>query len=1070
MHEIKKIVSIFFVTVSVVLIFVLLTYSWFAHFIYKQENIRAIIGINNEQTSLIRDIEYNINGLAAAETKEKKQKLNKLLADNYSRLSKMHDQIVNPSESIWSIVYSDVRLKKIYFGGSSNINKNIESLISELAKILNTSGDTSDHDSRRYSSITNITIPELLSSLKKASDIYHDIQKYDLLVLYNIAAVFLIFILIVISSLWWLVFKPILSKFKKIIGMMRLQQKIAIATNESINMEEGLQAAIDGICDFMDWSVGHIYSFSEEEHRLVSMSIWHLKYGNRYSDFRKKSDTLSFTPNFGFIGEVYANASAMWVVDFENSEIFRRKEEAKGAGLKSAFAFPIFISRKVVAVMEFYSSDTSIPDEFILQVVGNIGKQLGQTFERSQFNEKAELLDTVIKSANDGIVITKANLDNDGPKIVYVNEAFSKITGYRANEVIGKTPRILQGEQTNRETLLAIKNCLLEGKPFKGELLNYRKDGEPYWLDIGIVPVRDMEGKITHFAAIERDITDRKNSENELKQAMIQLKLTSMKAEAAAKDLQISLNKAEEANKAKSDFLANMSHELRTPMNGVLGMAHLLADTNLDSEQKNLVNTINGSAENLLFLLNDILDFSKIEAGALVLEDIAFPFTETIRQVVNLMQTQAERKNISLIVDCESDVPEYIRGDSGRIRQILTNFLGNAIKFTDKGYVHLVASIIEEGKNKSIHISVQDTGVGISADKLGEIFDKFTQGDASVTRKYGGTGLGLAITKQLVTLMGGEIGVDSVEGKGSTFWFSIPCKIAHKEDIVMSKSETHINSKKSEDLIPVENAKALLVEDYPVNQIFAEKLLRKFGFNNIDLAENGVEALQKYRSTTYDIIFMDCQMPELDGYKATEKLRALEDGTSMHTYIVAMTANAMMGDREKCLKSGMDEYLSKPLRAEHLKKVLENWFNLDGNKSLIVKKPKIEQENNISKIVGSVDDDEEVPVDIEQLTLFTDGDKEEEKVLTELFLEQSRELVELLEKSVSDQEKEVWKSAAHRFKGSSGNFGAMKLHNICKRAEANSSGDRNDKIELMIEIKSEIERVKNFMENHSNAA
>lgn len=667
--------------------------------------------------------------------------------------------------------------------------------------------------------------------------------------------------------------------------------------------------------------------------------------------------------------------------------------------------------------------------------------------------ERAALLETVLKSANDSIIITNANLKSPGPEIMYVNEAFTKISGYTADEAIGKSPRFLQSEFTKRETLDAMKAALIEGKPFKDELLNVSKEGANYWLDISIVPIRNTQGIITHFAAIERDITAKKQEELKEKNMWLQLKRANMKAEAASKDLQESLEKAEAANKAKSDFLANMSHELRTPMNGVLGMAQLLADTTLNTEQQEYVTTINGSAENLLMLLNDILDFSKIEAGALVLENIAFAFTDALQKTGGLLRPQAEKKGIDLIVSVESDVPNYLWGDPGRVRQIVTNLVGNAIKFTDRGHVRIRVSVQGHDSGDRLYVAVEDTGVGIPANKLSEIFEKFTQADASVTRKYGGTGLGLAITKQLVQLMGGEIGVESAEGKGSTFWFAIPCNPAGITDVVSHEEERAIRCQAVEHLKPVGEAKVLLVDDYYVNRVFAEKLLRKFGFKHIDVAEDGVKAIEKYRTNVYDMIFMDCQMPELDGYQATQKLRLIEEGTPLHTPIVAMTANAMMGDREKCLKAGMDDYLSKPLRAEHLKKVIETWFVLDDSKSSITT-PKTEP--------PTTQESDEIPVDMEQLRMFTDGDPAEEKALADLFLEQAQEMVAILEKSIGTDMHDAWKSAAHRFKGSSGNLGAMQLHHLCKRAEIHCMDGESEKREMLAAIKAETKRVEQF--------
>lgn len=712
------------------------------------------------------------------------------------------------------------------------------------------------------------------------------------------------------------------AELEQTIGLMGLLKSVATAANEADSIKEGFQIAINSICAYTGWTVGHAYIYSEEKQKLVSLDVWHLQEPARYETFKRVSEVTELANHEGFLGEVFADSTPMWVLDVVDSTVYTRKKAASEVGLKAAFGFPVFIGKKAVAVIEFYSPSAEIPDENLLSTMGNIGKQLGQIVER---------VDT-------------------------------------------------------------IKN----------------------------------------------------------------LKRSNLKMEAASRDLQESLAKAEEANKAKGDFLANMSHELRTPMNGVLGMASLLADTPLNEEQKEFVSTINGSGESLLMLLNDILDFSKIEAGALELENIAFNVGEVVQKTANLLRPQAGKKNIDLLVDCESNPPHYIWGDSGRIRQIITNLLGNAIKFTERGHVRLKVDLQEDDDQGSrLYVRVEDTGMGIPAHKIHEIFDKFTQGDASVTRKYGGTGLGLAITKHLVNLMGGDIGVESAEGKGSTFWFSIPCTLAEASDEITTieqlRSITHSDITK----MPIAKARALLVDDYHVNQVFAEKLLRKFGFQHIDKAEDGFEALLKCNENQYDIIFMDCQMPKMDGYITTEEIRLREFSGLTHLPIVAMTANAMMGDREKCLNAGMDDYLSKPLRAEHLRKILQTWFVLDEDKAAI----------SPNAAVSITQENRESPVDMEQLRMFTDGDVAEEKALATLFLDQAAEMITILENSTGADKNDVWKSAAHRFKGSSGNLGAMKLHHLCKLAEMQFDDSETDKLEMLTCIKFEMERVGVFFEH-----
>jgi signal transduction histidine kinase/CheY-like chemotaxis protein/HPt (histidine-containing phosphotransfer) domain-containing protein len=545
---------------------------------------------------------------------------------------------------------------------------------------------------------------------------------------------------------------------------------------------------------------------------------------------------------------------------------------------------------------------------------------------------------------------------------------------------------------------------------------------------------------------LEEKITDRTKRIEEHAKG---LRIANIKMQALTLELQDSLSAAEMANHAKSNFLANMSHELRTPMNGVLGMAYLLSQTKLTGEQNEMVVTIENSAESLLVLLNDILDFSKIEAGALTLERIAFDPKEIISNALTLLSTQANKKNIELIFECGNELPAFIWGDPARLRQVITNLMGNALKFTHVGYVKLQVDIIDKDRETCLRVAIEDTGVGIPKEKQSDIFKKFTQADESTNRKYGGTGLGLSISKQLVELMNGEIGVISTEKRGSVFWFEIPLHIATKQDL----DKQHVADANTNSVIgnqrPISEARVLLVEDYSVNAIFAEKLLKKLGIQFIDLALNGHEAVDSYMSNPYDLILMDCQMPELDGYQATVKIRNMEVVSGRHIPIIAMTANAMVGDREKCLKAGMDDYVSKPIRIQHLVNALSKWFKLADSQT-------VQQHEQPAAIEVAP------PINLEQLRLFTDGSADEEKQLFELFFDQTNQLVGILENSVNDDGHEAWKSSAHRLKGSSGNLGATMLHNACKTAELHFEDPRDKKIEMLIVIKDEVKKLQDY--------
>ena len=637
------------------------------------------------------------------------------------------------------------------------------------------------------------------------------------------------------------------------------------------------------------------------------------------------------------------------------------------------------------------------------------------------------------------------SLGSDIWNMEFVSEGCLDLTGFTPTELCGinsATYRNITHSEDRNNIIAHLENCLAIHKPFQLEYRIKTFSGEIKWILERGNGIYDEHGNLLTIEGFAIDISDRKFAEEKLEQTKYELELawnaadkTNKQLESAIQQAELMTKQANAASAAKSDFLANMSHEIRTPLNSLIGFSTLLLDENLTIKQKDYINIINQSATSLLEIINDILDFSKIEAGRLNLEIIPCDPSQIIENVCSIFSRSAQEKNLELKVMYLTEIPSSIETDPTRLKQCLTNLVGNSLKFTKKGYVHINVSLQKETKSSFLRIEVEDTGIGISHDKQKVIFDPFMQADSSTTREFGGSGLGLSITRNLCKLLNGELKLTSLPGKGSTFILKIPVDTDTTDmKDCNTNADNSLNSAKSQETEQFAG-KVLVAEDNPSNQLLIQIYLQRLGINP-EIVDDGCDAVSMALKNEYDLIFMDMQMPRVSGFEATSQLR----NKKINTPIVALTASAMKEDKEKCLQSGCDDYLAKPINNKELISVLGKYLT---------------QTHHIDSEVGNT-------VSFEQTEPITSSlaDDPELYIVAEMFLSRLPQLKTQLNSTYEKKDVKQLQFIIHDIKGASANSGFDIPSYHARYAEVAIIENSNEKIDSYIDqINSLIDRI-----------
>jgi two-component system sensor histidine kinase/response regulator len=657
--------------------------------------------------------------------------------------------------------------------------------------------------------------------------------------------------------------------------------RIARALSESSTIADAAPPMIEAVCATFGWEYGALWEVDRSWKKLRCTGTWQAAAG--FEAFSEASRQTAFERGIGLPGRVWSTGEPAWIPDVTNDSNFPRGRSASAAGLHAAFAIPIRRAERVLGVMEFFSLAIREPDTQLLSTMATVGNQIGLYVERKWASQE---LDRFFALSLDLLCV--ATLEG---YFVRLNPAWERVFGYTHEELRAAPFSDFVHPEDRTATAQALQTLTTGARVIDFENRYRAKDGSYRWLQWSVAPL--VEHGVVYGAA--RDVTERRLAEARLSELV--------------RELEVAKRRAEAATVAKGEFLANMSHEIRTPMNAIIGMTDLALRTSLTPQQRDYVRTANESAEALLVVLNDILDVSKIEARKLSLEHTRFGLRETVESAVRLFAGKAAEKGLELACRIVPDVPDALAGDPGRLRQVLTNLVGNAIKFTEAGEVVVEVAVHAAGaSNVSLLFTVSDTGIGIPAEKQWQIFGAFVQGDASTTRRFGGTGLGLTISAQLVELMNGRIWVESSPGTGSRFSFVVPFERQPATSQTPPSSET------------VRHLRALVVDDHAVNRTILVEVLASWGMTAaaVDSASTALAALHEAaeRHTPFHLVLTDAMMPDVDGFMLAQQIA--RHPRLAGTKVIMLTSAGVHAHDKAESHSGVVAQLLKPVKQADL--------------------------------------------------------------------------------------------------------------------------------------------------------